>query len=67
MLCLNIAFSQSPMQAAGTPTITAVTSGNWSSNSTWGGTLPVDDDRVLIPGGFCFIVIALLPLKGSMV
>ena len=48
---INFGIAQSPMQVAGTATITATTSGNWSSSSTWGGSLPIDDARVLIPNG----------------
>lgn len=48
-ICVNDGFAQSPMQVAGTATITAESSGNWSSTSTWGGSLPSNDDRVLIP------------------
>ena len=44
----NKGFSQTPMQVAGTATKTASVSGNWSSTTTWGGSLPVNDDRVLI-------------------
>ncbi len=53
---LGHTLAQSPMQVAGTPTITAANSGNWSSPSTWGGTLPVNDDRVLIPNGITVTV-----------
>ncbi len=49
-------FAQSPLQVAGTATITATTSGNWNSASTWGGSLPSDDDRVLIPSGITVTV-----------
>ena len=48
---LGNSWAQSPAQVAGTATITATMSGNWSSASTWGGNLPADDDRVLIPSG----------------
>ena len=44
-------FAQTPIQVAGTATITATTSGNWSSTNTWGGTVPTNDARVLIPDG----------------
>ncbi len=50
-VCSNLGFAQTPLQVAGIETITAVTSGNWTSTSTWGGTLPSNDDRVLIPDG----------------
>ncbi len=56
---LSISFSiqaQTPVQVAGTAAITASSSGNWSSPSTWGGTLPSNDDRVLIPNGVSIIV-----------
>ena len=48
--------AQNPMQVAGTATKTAITSGNWSSLATWGGLLPSDDDRVLIPNGITVTV-----------
>lgn len=45
-------FGQSPVQVAGTATVTAATTGNWSAPSTWvGGVIPGDDARVLIPSG----------------
>lgn len=40
-----------PGQVAGTPTIVAVQSGDWTNPITWGGVLPVTDDRVSIPSG----------------
>lgn len=52
----NYGFAQTPMQVAGTATKTATTSGNWSAASTWGGSLPLDDDRVLIPNGVTITV-----------
>lgn len=51
IICPNFVSAQTPMQVAGIATITATTSGNWTSASTWGGSLPVNDDRVLIPNG----------------
>ncbi len=51
IVSLNYAFTQTPLQVAGTANKTATTSGNWNSTATWGGTLPVNDDRVLIPSG----------------
>lgn len=51
LLGSNIVLSQTPMQVAGTATITATSSGNWSAAATWGGSIPSDDDRVLIPSG----------------
>ena len=54
--CSSYGFAQSPMQVAGTATKTATNSGNWSAASTWGGALPVDDDRVLIPNGITVTV-----------
>ncbi len=32
-------------------TVTAVTSGDWTSSSTWGGATPQDGDLIIIPGG----------------
>ena len=48
---LNHSKAQSPMAVAGIANITAVQSGEWSNSSTWGGTLPANNDRVLIPSG----------------
>ncbi len=48
--------AQTAVQVAGTPTVTASQSGNWSESSTWGGSLPGDDDRVLIPSGITVTV-----------
>ena len=56
IFCPHTSIAQSPMQVAGTATITATNSGNWSSANTWGGTLPVNDDRVLIPNGITVTV-----------
>ena len=55
-LAAQVVYGQSAIQVAGTATKTATTSGNWSSASTWGGTPPVDDDRVLIPSGIIVTV-----------
>ena len=60
MLVFNTLNAQSPMQVAGTATITALNSGNWSEASTWGGSLPVNDDRVLIPNGVTVTVDGLI-------
>ena len=49
-------FAQTPMQVAGTATKTAAASGDWSSTSTWGGSLPANEDRVLIPNGITVTV-----------
>ena len=40
--CTYYGFAQTPMQVAGTATKTAAASGDWSSTSTWGGSLPVN-------------------------
>lgn len=48
--------AQSPIDVAGTPTITAVQSGNWSDTTTWGGTLPGNDARVLIPANITITI-----------
>lgn len=53
--------AQTPVQVAGTQTITASSSGNWSSTTTWGGLLPADDARVLIPNGITVTVDGLIP------
>nr|WP_299382873.1 T9SS type A sorting domain-containing protein [Allomuricauda sp.] len=64
VLCLVlvqcVGLGQSPVDVAGTPTITASQSGNWSASSTWGGILPADDDRVLIPDGITVTVDGLI-------
>ena len=52
----NYGFAQTPMQVAGTATKTATSSGNWSAASTWGGSPPDNDDRVLIPNGITVTV-----------
>ena len=56
MINLPYGLTQTPMQVAGIATITATTSGNWSATTTWGGILPTNDDRVLIPSGITVIV-----------
>ncbi|MEM7037171.1 MAG: G8 domain-containing protein, partial [Bacteroidota bacterium] len=48
--------AQTPAQVAGTATITATQSGNWSAPATWGGSLPATDDRVGIPAGITVTV-----------
>ena len=52
----SFGIAQTPMEVAGTATITATSSGNWSASSTWGGDIPLDDDRVLIPSGITVTV-----------
>ncbi len=59
-ICTFCGIAQSPMQVAGTATITATSSGNWSSTTVWGGSLPSDDDRVLIPNGITVTVDAMI-------
>ena len=49
IIALTSNLAQTPMEVAGTATITASSSGDWSSSTTWGGNLPEDNDRVLIP------------------
>src|SRR5215203_5001607 len=39
----------------------AVTSGNWTSPSTWGGNVPAAGARVLIPQGIAVTLDAVLP------
>ncbi|MEM9822228.1 MAG: G8 domain-containing protein, partial [Bacteroidota bacterium] len=48
--------AQSPIEVAGSPTIVATNSGDWTSPDTWGGATPVTDDRVLIPAGITVTV-----------
>lgn len=55
-LMLGRLQGQSAQQVAGTATKTAITSGNWSATATWGGSLPANDDRVLIPNGITVTV-----------
>ncbi|WP_299134480.1 T9SS type A sorting domain-containing protein [uncultured Tenacibaculum sp.] len=47
----NFSYAQSPEKVAGTATVTASSSGNWTSISTWNGRMPKNDDRVFIPNG----------------
>lgn len=56
LIFISQLIGQSAMQVAGTATITASTSGNWTNPQTWGGALPQDNDRVLIPNGVEVIV-----------
>ena len=49
-------IAQNAMQVAGTPTITAIQSGNWTTAATWGGSLPTTDARILIPAGITVTV-----------
>ncbi|WP_420401912.1 G8 domain-containing protein [Flagellimonas sp.] len=51
---------QSAVQVAGTATVTATQSGNWSAASTWGGNVPGNDARVLIPNNVTVTVDALI-------
>ncbi|CAM3104013.1 G8 domain-containing protein [Vibrio neptunius] len=53
--------AKTPMEVAGTATVMAVSSGPWTSPATWGGVLPIDDDRVLIPNGITVTVDGLVP------
>ncbi|MEO1259805.1 MAG: G8 domain-containing protein [Bacteroidota bacterium] len=48
--------AQSPVEVAGTANKTAVSSGNWTAPSTWGGTLPTTDARIHIPAGLTITV-----------
>ncbi|CAM1366027.1 G8 domain protein [Tenacibaculum litopenaei] len=54
-------IAQTPIQVAGTPTNTAVNSGNWSNPNTWGGTLPPNDARILIPPNITVTVDGKIP------
>lgn len=47
---------QRALDAAGSATVTAATSGNWTSTATWGGSLPGTNARVLIPAGITVTV-----------
>lgn len=51
MFLRTTSYAQRARSVAGTPTISAQSSGLWSSPNTWGGLLPKNDDRVLIPNG----------------
>ncbi|WP_299551736.1 G8 domain-containing protein [Seonamhaeicola sp.] len=51
---------QTPIQVAGTATKTAVQSGNWNDPATWGGSLPGNDARVLIPSGITITVNSMI-------
>ncbi|RXE98084.1 G8 domain-containing protein [Pseudoalteromonas sp. PS5] len=63
MVCLFMrqGLATTPVQVAGTPTVTAQVSGNWSEPNTWGGELPGDDARVFIPAGVTVIVDRKIP------
>lgn len=52
----TISFGQNPINVAGTASHTATQSGNWSASSTWGGSVPTTDARVLIPSGITVTV-----------
>lgn len=56
-------LAQSPLQVAGTPTISATQNGNWTSASTWGGTLPTTDARIRIPNGITVTVDTQIPTE----
>ncbi|WP_299551733.1 G8 domain-containing protein [Seonamhaeicola sp.] len=56
-------YAQGPVQVAGTATKTAAQSGNWSDAATWGGSVPADDARVLIPNGITVTVNDIIPEK----
>ncbi|UII79888.1 G8 domain-containing protein [Flagellimonas sp. CMM7] len=55
VLSCNI-VAQTPLQVAGAATKTAIQNGNWSEASTWGGSIPDSDSRVLIPDGITVTV-----------
>lgn len=61
VLINNITNAQTPVQVAGSPTITATISGNWSNPNTWGGTLPQNDARILIPANITVTVDGMIP------
>lgn len=48
--------AQNAIQVAGAATKTATQSGNWTSPATWGGSLPNDNARVLIPANITVTV-----------
>ncbi|WP_299125296.1 G8 domain-containing protein [uncultured Tenacibaculum sp.] len=56
ILITSFINAQNPIQVAGLPTITAINSGNWSNPNTWGGALPQNDDRILIPANITVTV-----------
>ncbi len=53
-------MGQSAVQVAGAPTYTAVRDGPWTSAATWGGSLPGDSARVLIPADITVTVNAVV-------
>ncbi|CAL2080158.1 G8 domain-containing protein [Tenacibaculum sp. 190524A05c] len=53
--------AQTPIQVAGTPTKTAIQNGNWTDVNTWGGSLPQNDDRILIPSNITVTVDGMIP------
>lgn len=62
-LFTNLLLAQTPIDVAGTPTKMAVQSGNWTAAATWGGSLPVNDARVLIPAGITVTVNSEIPTE----
>lgn len=57
----SFVVAQSPIQVAGAPNKTAVISGNWSNPTTWGGTIPQTNDRVVIPANITVTVDGMIP------
>lgn len=60
LISLATLHGQSPMQVAGTPTHTASQSGSWGDSSTWGGSPPGNNARVLIPGNVTVTVDSMI-------
>ncbi len=57
LLCLSsLSYSATPLEVAGTATATAINSGDWSSDTTWDGSVPTSGARVLIPTGIAVTV-----------
>lgn len=56
VLSIHLAQSQTPVQVAGTANATASQSGNWTDPNTWGGSVPGNDARVLIPANITVTV-----------
>ncbi|MCG8412952.1 MAG: G8 domain-containing protein [Pseudomonadales bacterium] len=57
MCCFgSLGFAATPLEVAGSATATAVSSGNWSADTTWGGAVPASGARVLIPTGITVTV-----------
>ncbi|MEM8891211.1 MAG: G8 domain-containing protein [Bacteroidota bacterium] len=51
LLLIGQLRAQNPLNVAGTANTIATQSGDWSAPVSWGGSLPVENARILIPAG----------------